>query len=115
MQVGELIGMMCHLDYSLFISHKRTSAFRTLVSDVASLFNRMHDVGALTACTQALAHCSQLPQSALSEPAKAAADGVLTATLEKLRVCGDQLTTVDESVLKVRLVRQKGQHGLMQK
>ena len=63
MQVGELIGVMCHLDYSLFISNKRTSGFRTLVADVASLFNRMHDVGALTACTQALAHCAQLPLS----------------------------------------------------
>lgn len=102
MQVGELVGMMCHLDYSLFISHKRTAAFRTLVADVASLFNRMHDVAALTACTQALAHCTQLPQAALSEPAKAASDSVLASTLEKLRVCGDQLVHVDESVLRVR-------------
>jgi hypothetical protein len=99
--VGELVGMMCHLDYSLFVAHKRIAAFRALIADVASLFNRMHDVNALTACTQALAHCAQLPQAALSEPAKAASDSVLQSTLEKLRACGDQLVEVDESVLMV--------------
>lgn len=102
MQVGELVGMMCHLDYTLFISHKRSAGFKQLVTDVAILFNRMHDVNALTACTQALAHCSQLPQAALSEPAKAASESVLQSTLEKLRACGDQLVQVDESVLMVR-------------
>ena len=101
-QVGELIGTMCHLDYGVFVAHKRTAAFRALVGGVASLFNRMHDVGALTACTRALAHCAALPQAALSEPARAAADGALHGTLKKLRACGDQLTTVDDAALKVR-------------
>ena len=59
-QVGELIGMMCHLDYALFVAHKRLAAFRALVGDVAALFNRMHDVGALTECTRALAHSAAL-------------------------------------------------------
>lgn len=103
MQVKELLGILRHLDYAVYVAHSHHAAFADLLDDVAGLFERSQDGAALAAAAAALAHCAQLPQLQLCETAAQTAAVLRSKAVERLDECAERLSTVTDAAMKVRL------------
>lgn len=99
----ELLGILRHLDYAVYVAHSHHAAFADLVDDVAGLFERSQDGAALAAAAAALAHCAQLPQLQLCETATQTAAALRSKAVERLDECAERLSTVTDAAMKVRL------------
>lgn len=101
MQVKELVSILEHLDYAVYVAHNHNAAFEDLVNDVAGLFERSQDSDALAAAAAALAHCAQLPQLQLCEAATQTAAVLRSKAVDKLDECAEQLSSISDAAMKV--------------
>lgn len=111
MQVKELVGILRHLDYAVYVAHNHNAAFEDLVNDVAGLFERAQDSDALAAAAAALAHCAQLPQLQLCEAATQTSAALRSKAVDKLDECAEQLSSISDAAMKVRARRFRNAHA----
>jgi hypothetical protein len=102
MQAAELANLVPHLDTALFSVQHREPLFEELISELAALFERLHDTDALSALALALHHCAGLPQPPLADVAGHAADVLLTTCVKTLESAAAALAHINDNDLRVR-------------